>query len=51
MSRYGNCYDNALTGTIHVKYFWRRFMAELLDSVSFPGLAEAKLEISHHIAW
>ena len=41
MSRRGNCYDN----------FWSRFKAELLDGGSFPGLAEAKLEISHHIAY
>jgi len=46
MSRRGNCYDNA-----HTKSFWSCFKAELLDSGSFPGLAEAKLEISHHIAY
>ena len=46
MSRRGNCYDNA-----HAESFWRRFKAELLDGGSFPGLAEAKLEISHHIAY
>ncbi len=45
-SRRGNCYDNA-----HAESFWSRFKAELLDSGSFPGLAEAKLEISHHIAY
>ncbi|SMB92421.1 integrase, catalytic region [Hymenobacter roseosalivarius DSM 11622] len=45
MSRRGNCYDNA-----HAESFWSRFKAELLDGRSFPGLAEAKLEISHHIA-
>jgi putative transposase len=45
MSRRGNCYDNA-----HAEAFWSRFKAELLDGGSFPGLAEAKLEISHHIA-
>ena len=46
MSRRGNCYDNA-----HAESFWRRFKTELLDGGSFPGLAEAKLEISHHIAY
>ncbi|WP_046247506.1 IS3 family transposase, partial [Hymenobacter terrenus] len=46
MSRRGNCYDNA-----HAESFWSRFKAELLDGGSFPGLAEAKLEISHHVAY
>ncbi|SFQ80202.1 IS3 family transposase [Hymenobacter arizonensis] len=46
MSRRGNCYDNA-----HAESFWSRFKAELLDGGHFPGLAEAKLEISHHIAY
>ncbi|MCC3155584.1 IS3 family transposase [Hymenobacter sp. BT770] len=46
MSRRGNCYDNA-----HAESFWSRFKAELLDGGRFPGLAEAKLEISHHIAY
>ena len=46
MSRRDNCYDNA-----HAESFWRRFKAELLDGGYFPGLAEAKLEISHHIAY
>jgi putative transposase len=46
MSRRGNCYDNA-----HAKSFWSRFKAELLDGGSFPGLAEAQLEISHHVAY
>ena len=46
MSRRGNCYDNA-----HVESFWSRFKAELLDGGCFPGLAEARLEISHHIAY
>ncbi|GAB3858082.1 hypothetical protein GCM10028822_32810 [Hymenobacter terrigena] len=45
MSRRGNCYDNA-----HAESFKSRFKAELLDGGSFPGLAEAKLEISHLIA-
>jgi transposase InsO family protein len=45
-SRRGNGYDNA-----HAESFWRRFKAELLDGGSFPGLTEAKLEISHHIAY
>ncbi|WP_156109442.1 IS3 family transposase [Hymenobacter sp. APR13] len=46
MSRRDNCYDNA-----HAESFWSRFKAELLDGGSFPGLAEARLEISHHIAY
>lgn len=46
MSRRGNCYDNA-----HAESFWSLFKAELLDGGSFPGLTEAKLEISHHIAY
>jgi len=46
MSRRGNCYDNA-----YAESFWSRFKAELLDGGSFPGLAEAKLEISHHVAY
>jgi len=46
MSRRGNCYDNA-----HAESFWSRFKAELLDGGHFPGLAEARLEISHHIAY
>ena len=51
MSRRGNCYDNALPGTTHAESFWSRFKTELLDGGSFPGLAEAKLEISHHVAY
>ena len=50
MSRRGNCHDNALPGTTHAESFGSRFKAELLDGGSFPGLSEAKLEISHHIA-
>ena len=46
MSRCGNCYDNA-----HAESFWSRFKAELLDGGHFTGLAEAKLEISHYIAY
>ena len=46
MSRRGNCYDNA-----HAESFWSRFKAELLDGGRFPGLTEAELEISHHIAY
>ncbi len=51
MSRRGNCYDNALPGTTHAESFWSRFKAELLDGGRFPGLEEARLEISHHIAY
>jgi len=46
MSRRGNCYENA-----HAESFWSRFKAEMLDGGSFPGLAEAKLGISHYIAY
>ena len=46
MSRRGNCYDN-----VHAESFWSRFKAELLDGGSFPSLAEAKLETSHHVAY
>ena len=46
MSRRGNCYDNG-----HAESFWSRFKAELLDGGRFPGLEEARLEISHHIAY
>ena len=45
-SRRGNGYDNA-----HAESFWSRFKAELLDGGRFPGLIEAKLAISHHIAY
>ena len=46
MSRRGNCYNKA-----HAESFWSRFKAEVLDGGSFPSLAEAKLKISHHIAY
>jgi transposase InsO family protein len=46
MSRRGNCYDNA-----HAESFWSRFKAELLDGGSFPGLTEARLKISHQVAY
>ena len=44
-SRLGNCYDNA-----HAESFWSRFKAELLNGSTFFGLAEARLQISHHVA-
>ena len=54
MSRHGNCYDycydNALPGTTHAESFWTRFIAELHDGGSFPGLAEAKLK-GHHMVY
>jgi transposase InsO family protein len=46
MSRRGNCYDNA-----HAESFWSRLKTELLDGGSFRNLAEARLEISHYIAY
>jgi putative transposase len=46
MSQRVNCYDNA-----HAKPFWSRFKAKLLDGGSLSGLAEAKLEMNHHIAY
>jgi len=51
MNRRGNCYDNALPDTTHAESFWSRFKTKLLVGGSFPGLAEAKLEISHHVAY
>jgi putative transposase len=46
MSRRNNCCDNP-----HAESFWSRLKAELLDGGYFPGLVEARLEISHHIAY
>lgn len=46
MSRRGNCYDNA-----HAESFWSRLKTELLAGGSFANLAEARLEISHYIAY
>ena len=46
MSRRGNCYDNA-----HAESFWSRLKTELLDGGSFRNLAEARLEISHYLAY
>ena len=46
MSRRGNCYDNAHAGS-----FWSRLKTERLDGGSFPSLAEARLEISHYLAY
>lgn len=46
MSRRGNCYDN-----VHAESFWSRLKTELLDGGSFPGLAEARLEISHYLTY
>ncbi len=43
-SRRGNGYDNA-------ESFWSRSKAELLDGGQFPNLAEARLEISYHVAY
>ena len=46
MSRRGNRYDNA-----HAESFGSRLKTELLDGGIFPGLVEARLEISHYIAY
>ena len=46
MGRRGNCYDNA-----HAESFWSRLKTELLDGGSFRNLAEARLEISHYLAY
>jgi putative transposase len=45
-SRRGNCYDNA-----HAESFWSRLKTELLDGGSFANLSEARLEISHYLAY
>ena len=49
-SRRGSCHDNAPPGTPHAEPFWSRLKTELLAGGGFPGLAEARLEISHYIA-
>lgn len=46
MSRRGNCYDNAQAESL-----WSRLKTELLDGGSFPGLDEARLELSHYFAY
>ncbi len=46
MSRRGNCSDNA-----HAESFWSRLKTELLAVGSFGNLPEARLEISHYIAY
>lgn len=46
MSRRGNCYDNA-----HAESFWSRLKTELLDGGNFRNLTEARLEISHYLAY
>jgi putative transposase len=46
MSQRGNCYDNA-----HAESFWSRLKTELLEGGSFRNLAEARLEISHYLAY
>ena len=51
MSRRGNCYAHALPGTTHAESSWSRFKDGLPDGGHFPGLAEAKLKISHHVAY
>jgi len=46
MSRRGNCYDNA-----HAESFWSRLKTELLNCGNFRNLSEARLEISHYLAY
>ncbi len=46
MSRRGNCYDNA-----PAESFWSRLKTELLAGGSFRNLTEARLEISHYLAY
>ena len=48
MSRRDNCCDNAHD---NAESFWSCFKAEPLNGGSFPGLAEAKLEINHYITY
>ncbi|WP_457072225.1 integrase core domain-containing protein [Hymenobacter sp. UYAg731] len=44
-------YGNALPATTRAESFCSRFKVELLDGGRLSGLAEVKLEISHHIAY
>ena len=46
MSRRGTCSDNA-----QAESCWSRLKTELLDGGSFPSLEEARLELSHYIAY
>ena len=46
MSRRGNCCDNA-----HAESFWSRLKTALLDGGRFRNLTEARLEISHYLAY
>jgi putative transposase len=46
MSWRGNCYANA-----HAESFGNRLKTELLDGGSFRNLSEARLEISHYLAY
>ncbi|GAA4367891.1 hypothetical protein GCM10023185_40160 [Hymenobacter saemangeumensis] len=45
MVRRSKCYANS-----HAEPFWSHFKVKLLDGGHFHDLAEAKLEVSHHIA-
>lgn len=44
VSRRGNCYDN-----VQAESFWSRLNTALRYGGSFPGRAEARLEVAHYI--
>ena len=46
MSRRATCYDHA-----HAESFWNRLKTELLDGGRFRNVSEARLEISHYLAY
>jgi len=46
MSRRGNCYDNT-----HAESFWNWLKTKLLAGGSFRSISEARLEISHYLAY
>ena len=50
MSRRGNHYDKTLPDATHAESFWSRLKTAPLDGGSFRNPADARLEISHHVA-